>query len=326
MHDVTGRKTSILLVIDCEPDVRETLLGRPDPWFGFERLFDFLSAQRTLLSARTGVSTRFAWFWRMDPQIDLTYGHADWAIRTYGSQIADARRCGDEVGVHVHAWRWEAALCRWISDHGDRSWVEHCVRTSLTEFERAFGEPCRIFRFGDGWLDNSTVALIESLGVHIDLTLEPGGEETPCLAPNELSTGFIPDRRKVPARPYHPSRADFRKPDRRGDSRLWMLPVSTAHLQPPLPFLRRFLRPAAQNRPVSQLNLGLEPRDFLHVFNQAVSREACSYVAICVRTDVGSNEGLMSRVQENLFGILDHRLAKQFVFTSPAAALASFVG
>lgn len=327
MDQSTSRKIPILIIADCEPDLRETTPGRPVPWTGFERFFDFISGQRARMSDRAGIPARLSWFWRMDPQIALTYGSADWAVRTYASRIAEMRQQGDEAGLHVHAWRWDVGLSRWIGDHANGPWIEQCIRDAFAEFERAFGEPCRLFRFGDGWLDDATVELIEQLGAQIDLTLEPGGEGKPSLVSAELATGRIPDRRTVPERPYRPSTKDFRKSERTRDGGLWMLPVTTG----PLP--RQFhdspqpldSRSWITGRPHVQLNLGIEPLQFASIFQRAISTAHRPYAAICVRTDVGSNDGLMARVEENFRGLLNHRLSDQFLFTTPTEALALLI-
>ena len=82
----------ILMLVDCEPDPRQPTDARP--WVGFERFFGFLSAQRSVLAAQTGAEPRFAWFWRMDSQIEHLYGNADWPVRTYASQVAEMERLG----------------------------------------------------------------------------------------------------------------------------------------------------------------------------------------------------------------------------------------
>jgi peptidoglycan/xylan/chitin deacetylase (PgdA/CDA1 family) len=104
----------------------------------------------------------------MDPQIERTYGNADWAVRTYASRIADAQHWGDEFGLHTHAWRWDAAIGQWVADHDNRAWIERCLEVSFAAYKRAFGRNCEIFRFGDGWLDEATLGLLERLGVRID--------------------------------------------------------------------------------------------------------------------------------------------------------------
>jgi hypothetical protein len=323
---VTAQRIPILITTDCEPELRETTPGVAAPWRGFEWFFDFMSTQREMIAERTGAPARFSWFWRMDQQIERTYGCADWGVRTYARQIAEAERCGDETGLHTHAWRWDDAIGRWIADNGNAAWVEHCLRASFAEFARAFGRPCQIFRFGDGWLDDRAVRLLEELGTTIDVTVEPGLPGGPSFVADEISTGMIPDRRSVPRWPYRPSRADFRKPDPNGDARLWMLPLSTGRLSRTPWRLLRLLRARAWGMALkggaAHLNLGIDPGQFVSLFDRAVSSGHAPYAAISARTDVGAHEGLKVLVARNIRRALSHRLADRFVFTTPTDALA----
>jgi hypothetical protein len=317
-------KIPILIVTDCEPDPRETKPGDGARWIGFERYFEFLSAKRSEIAQRTGAPAHFNWCWRVDPQIALTHGSADWGLRTYAGQIAEAKRCGDEIAAHVHVYRWDAALGRWIGDFANGAWVESCVRGALADYERTLGEPCQIFSFGDGWHNQASVRLIDRLGIGIDLTLEPGCDAVSPIGPGELSTGVHPDRRAMPARPYRPSASDFLKPDRENRTRLWFLPMSTGAEHPAWAKNRRgfFARMAGGKRPAVKINLGFEPERFMPIFEAAVSAGPRPYAAIAVRTDVGSNEGLLRYVDSNLQSILDHPLAGRFVFMAPTEALA----
>lgn len=320
----TERKIPILIVTDCEPDLRETRPGAGVPWIGFERYFEFLSGKREEVSRRTRAPAHFSWFWRMDPQIAGTYGSADWAVRTYAGQIAEAKRCGDEIAAHVHVYRWDAALGRWIADFANDAWVESCVRGALAEYQRAFGEPCRIFSFGDGWHNQASVRLIEQLGIKIDLTLEPGCDAVSPSGVGELSTGVHPDRRAMPTRPYRPSTSDFLKPDSDGRTQLWFLPMSSG---PEHPGWARhqpgfFARLAGAKPPRVKINLAFEPERFMPMFEAALSGKSPAYAAIAVRSDVGNNDGLLRYTDNNLQSILDHRLADRFVFMAPTEALA----
>jgi hypothetical protein len=329
MRQEIGRRIPVLIIADCEPDLRQTIPAHADPWIGFQRFFEFMSAQRRALAAQTHAPARFSWFWRMDRQIELTYGSADWAVRTYAAQIAEAERWGDETGLHAHAWRWDAALDRWIADHGNPAWIASCLHGSFAEYERVFGRICRVFRFGDGWLDETTLGMIERSGVRIDLTVEPGLIGRPSLVPEEASSGSIPDRRSVPLRPYHPSRTDFRRPDRAGDTGLWILLVTTGAVSPHHQHRNLLLDLwswiAAPRLPTIQLNLGIDPDQFLPIFHRAVSRRQHPYAAVCVRTDVGANDGLMACVERNLHEILNHELADRFTFTTPTEALTMLI-
>src|SRR5215203_5675127 len=105
MNQEFGPCIPVMIITDCEPDPRQ--LADAARWVGFERFFEFMSAQRPMLAAQTHATARFSWFWRMDPQIELTYGSAAWPARTYARQIAEMERCGDEIGLHTHAWRWD---------------------------------------------------------------------------------------------------------------------------------------------------------------------------------------------------------------------------
>jgi peptidoglycan/xylan/chitin deacetylase (PgdA/CDA1 family) len=322
---VPSNRIPILILTDCEPDPRLVAKDSPDRWTGFERFFEFLTARRAAIGARTGVPARFAWFWRVDLQIEGVYGSAEWPLRTYAGQIADCEAHQDEHGLHTHAWRWDEASSEWVADHGTQPVVEACVRQSFAAYDRVFGRGCRIFRFGDGWINEPTLALLEELGVRIDLTVEPGHAGVPSLVASERSTGSIPDRRSAPRVPYRPARHDFTRRDPGDDTRLWCLPVTTGHYRiwPRENGGRRRPRAwlEATRRHALTLNLGFDPRRFLPIFDRAVAARRLPYAALAVRTDVGGNAGLLANVARNLDGILQHRLANRFAFVTPSEGL-----
>jgi hypothetical protein len=172
----------------------------------------------------------FTWFFRMDPQIAHVYGSASWVAVRYRRSIDALRASGDDVGLHVHPWRWDARGRAWIENFDDQPWIEHCVRCGFEAFEQSMGTPCRTFRFGDRFMNDETLGLLERLGVRVDLTAEPGlnGGDLP-----EPFTGALPDYTRVPRQPYRPSRADFASPGL-GDPRdLWMVPLSAGSVDAP---------------------------------------------------------------------------------------------
>ena len=316
------RRIPILLIIDCEPDPRQPQPGKADRWLGFENLFGFLAVQRRLLAERTGSPARFSWFWRMDPQIEVTHGSARWAVETYGSLIKTAEEHGDEMGLHVHGWRWDAARAIWIADHGNDAWMEHCIRSSFSEFERSFARQCDVVRMGDGWFSNQATRMLEQQGVRIDLTLESDMPATPSLVPEEIATGIIPDRSGVPHRVYHPSLRDFRAADHDGATRLWMLPVTTGRAPKRrrgwVRFLPKMLAPPELE--LVQLNLSHAPRRFVPIFERAISQGDRPYAAICMRSDGGHPRPLKA-IERNIRYMLRHRQADRFMFVTPTTAL-----
>lgn len=314
----------ILLLIDCEPDARALAPGHRQPWRGFERLFDFLAAERARLADRTAAPVRFNWFWRMDPQIEAVYGAADWAVQAYAGRAAAMARAGDAIGLHTHAFRWDEAADAWINDHGSPAWVEHCLRRSFSAFRVHFGRDCALFRFGDGWFDPAIIPLLEELGVRIDLTIEPGVAPRAGLLAHERSTGRLPDRRGAPRRPYHPSLSDLRRADCSGGVRLWELPASTGalikrpKLRRPLRLLRWWRSP---KRHMLQFNLETLPKRFPQVFDRVLAAADPAYAAICLRTDAGTTAERLDAVRRNLDAILRHPLAGRFRFLTPEEAL-----
>src|SRR5262249_59394441 len=121
-------------------------------------------------------------------------------------RLLDAlRAAGDEIGVHAHAWRWDDDAGQWLADHGNPRWVDHCIRSSLRVYRDAFGRATRVFRFGDRFLSNRIIALLDREGVACDLTLEPGHRSVKTLRASDRTTGVVPDYSAAPRRPYRPS-------------------------------------------------------------------------------------------------------------------------
>ena len=216
----------VILCIDAEPDGFFIDRRRSDPWLGYERSVEFFRRFRDRLQP-SGERARFTWCYRMDPQVAETYGAAEWVARHYETITAQLIGDGDELGLHAHGYRWEAAAGAWTVDHGNQSWIDHTVRTSFAAFERAFGERCRTFRFGDRWMSNGTVRLLAELGTRHDLTLEPGHPALDSYHPGR-SSGSLPDYTDLPVDPYRPSPDDFRRPARDGSGGLWLIPLTTA--------------------------------------------------------------------------------------------------
>ncbi|MFY9574160.1 MAG: hypothetical protein WAV20_22395, partial [Blastocatellia bacterium] len=221
------KRKSVLICIDVEPNERAINPHDKQDWTGFEKSFEVFMQVRPLLVAATRLPVHFCWFFRMDPQIAETYGSAGWAVTRYRKLLDELESAGDEIGLHAHAWRWDDQNGGWIQDFGNQVWVDHCVRSSFEAFQETFKRPCRSFRFGDQWMNDETLATIESLGARFDLTPEPARKK-PKL--DEPFTGSLPDYSRILRKPYRPSRRDFRKRNMRLGRRLWVIPITTANM------------------------------------------------------------------------------------------------
>jgi hypothetical protein len=314
---VQAPKIPVTLCIDIEPDERSVEPGHVPPWTGFEDLHAYLSRQRPLLEKATGSPVHFCWLLRLDPQIQHAYGTPDWPVQRYRHLLDTLRAAGDEIGLHTHAWRWDDA---WVADHGDPRWVEHCVRLSARIYRASFGCGPKVFRFGDRFLSNRVVSLLERLGVVCDLTVEPGQPCQDALDPRQRHTGRIPDYTAVPRRPYRPSRWNYQRPGRWLARRLWLMPLSTGRPRGPIHGLPD---------PVPHcltLVLGFPFPAVQQIVEACLHAHSRPYLAAVARTDVRLDPFNREQFDQALHFLAEHPLRERFVLETPRQALPRLVG
>ena len=317
-----------IICIDVEPDEREIEQGLASDWIGFEEMARCFNEFRPRLREATGAPVNFSWFFRMDPQIGKVYGSSSWVFTRYREIIKQLELAGDELGLHTHAWRWEDGLSRWITDHGNQEWIDYCVHTSFQAYEKVFGRSCRSFRFGDRFMNNETMGLIESLGVRFDLTIEPGRWASNDAAPDELGTGSLPNYMTAPRRPYVPSSGDFRTADR---NRLGLLEIPLTTGKEPGRF-------AGLKRAASALNIDLQRRHeatpmylnfamptFRRIMNRLLD-EKHAYLSPLVRSEVAARSILKDNLKQNMELMLSHPSVSRFKFAGPAEAIEFLAG
>ena len=321
----THEPIPVVLCLDVEPEERLLRAGDPAPWAGYLHAQQYFTALRPRIAAVTGAPARYTWFFRMDPQIEHTFGSATVAVDRFRAFVDGAERAGDEIGLHAHAFRWRDDDRSWLQDLADQSWVDHCVGTSFAAFTRAFGRPCTCFRFGDRWLSTATVDLLERLGVRIDLTVEPGVPRMAPGKPGEAATGALPDYRRVPRAPYEPARADFRRAARPGTRAIRMMPL-TAAKRSLVSQLRRLRATGFRDRgrlaPLSLWARWRPPDTFDRLLTRALAAQARPYLAFAVRTELGPRSAIATTVDAALRALLAHPARDRFVFCTPAEALA----
>lgn len=314
-------KVPIVVTVDIEPDAFFTDRNRPVPWSGYERVYEFLSSVRARLASATGLPAKFFWTLRMDPQIADTYGAPDWAARHYAKAIQDCVIQGDEFGVHTHAYRWDSPRRNWVVDHGNQPWVDHCVISSFESFRKVFGEDCRSFRFGDGWMSNETMQLVEKLGADFDLTLEPGQEPRLAVFPDKPFTGSLPDLTAIPVHPYRPDRSDFRKSDPVRNDGIWIIPLSAGPVSEDFALVTTDGKQTKKRR-YQTLNLACEPEQFRQIMHNVLTTLDRPYLTLVTRSDIGSCPRMLRNLKVNFSNIIRHPMVKQFVFCTPADAMA----
>lgn len=306
---------------DVEPDQFDVGPGAR-PWLGFERLLERVGTWRDEFAAATDRPVRFNWFLRMDPQIAEAYGSPAWVVDRYGRDIERLRSAGDLIGLHPHALRWSAAQSRWIADHADAEWIDHCIRVSYTTYEAAMGEPCRAQRFGDRFITARAARLTAELGARYDLTVEPGARAMRSLHPGVGATGRTADMRAAPRGPYHPSPGD---PLRQGSGRTWMIPLTSMNPDPLLPTWHRVARHARQpGGPwyrAAPLTAPWPATRFWPMIERELALSATPYLAFAIRSDAMVVPTRLRPIEEKLAALLSSALVGRLAFTKPGAVV-----
>lgn len=224
LRPFVGPAVPVVIGVDVEPDARVVDLADPS-WRSTALFFDQMPGlRRQFAEASGGSSLRVTWFPRADPQVAKANGSAAWALHHFGKDWKAVREAGDEIGLHMHPWRWDEHKASWCQDHADESWVLSCLDVALDAYRHVFGSVPAAYRGGDRFLSNALAATLLDRGVEVDLTLErlPA---TARLVAHEDGTGSLPDGTGIPLHAYHASGHDFRTMANH-DAGLGMMPLT----------------------------------------------------------------------------------------------------
>jgi hypothetical protein len=320
--------TPLLWCIDVEPDPRIIDGRRPALWKGYEASVALFGELRPWIARLTGQLPHFSWYYRLDPQIAECHGRGSWPLTHYAAELEELLACHDEVGVHPHAYRFDVALGTWVIDYADQFWVDRCVQLCFDSFREVLGHGPASFRFGDAWLNEATLRLVEKLGARYDLTLEPGMTQRPSLSPQEHWTGRYPDHTQIPSMPYWPSKDDYRRSDPAGRDGILMLPITTTHRSGVMNLAYQVAFRAVKRcapQPVTRLNVAAPGFLFRHLADQILARPGLPYLGISMRTHTANSPHAARRMRQNLTYLFTHEQAPRFAVMRPdevAATLA----
>ncbi len=192
----------MIMCIDCEPDLPVWAPDEPSAWDGFARMADASDRFRDQLERATGAPAHFEWALRMDPQIRAAYGACAYLPERFPAFFESIAQHGDGMGVHPHAWRWDAADGDWVADHDDSAWVETCLGAAFESYRDVFGRTPALHRFGSGFMSTTVMNRVREEGVAFDLTLEPGEPLLPAgRRLGAVWRGDIPDYAEIPGLP-----------------------------------------------------------------------------------------------------------------------------
>jgi hypothetical protein len=320
----TPAQIPVVLLIDVEPD--DFFIDRDEkvPWTGFERALEIMADLRPRLAHKTGHDAHFTWLVRADAQVAETYHSSAWAFEYYRQALESLLAAHDEVGLHVHAYRWDTKRKRWIDDYGNQEWVNHCVHLGVHAFERVFRCPPSSFSMGMDWTNQATIQLVSELGIRYEFSPILAKEVQPFPTYGTF-TGVAPDCSRIPQRPYQPSPTNFLAPAAHQEDGMWIFPQSSrvaeverswkrrlydlARLQPaPAPCTRKFF---LQDDPAA-LRVSID--DMLNSLERP-------YLTFAVRTHEFTRSDRIAIIRRNLDNVVEHPAVERFVFTTPAEGL-----
>ncbi|MCV2870444.1 hypothetical protein OEW28_17670 [Defluviimonas sp. WL0002] len=281
----------VILAIDVEPDERVVRKTR-EGWPGFPMLVELLMDRRARLQDATGRPVFFNWYLRLDPQIEIAFGDAGWVFDRYGELIDRVCSAGDSLGLHVHTWRPVRRFFRntWLADFEDAEWIRHCLTLGLETFRKRTGAFPATMSFGDNFMHESALQVMNECGIRADFSMNPGMKPRKALGKGELSAGMLPDYQSTPRHPFKPSSADFRVPGKTNNA-FWEVPVTSGIVGKDKDGSDRWVK----------LLWGTNPDWVGGITRQALSRPSPYLFAEC-RTDVLTHP----KTRERFLWALDH--------------------
>ncbi|HYC56993.1 MAG TPA: hypothetical protein VEL28_18815 [Candidatus Binatia bacterium] len=321
----------VVFGIDVEPDARMIARHESRPWTGMERIYEFVQSLRERLPGIDGLPAQFVWLLRMDPQIRMAYGDACWGARRHRPMLECLREMGDDIGVHTHLYDWDHEQERWVTDAHDPAWRRACVQESTDAYRRLFGTACRVHSFGDRWLSEDSLDLLEQRGIVAELSAEPGFKAVSSLFPDEGFRGTLPDLSAAPRDAWRPRRGDLQRHDPEGRPMV-MVPVSTYRFPWRFEAGRRIdiLRGRLRGRPVSidqrtqrHARLYLEHRAYVfrYGYRQLMASYAPRQLHFVVNSSQARDEAALQRMQANIEWLVSEASPRGVAFVSATRLL-----
>jgi len=209
-----------ILLCDCDYDCPDRLT-----WVGVEEgIPRFVQALEEQAQVRGEARPRITWCVRSDLQMERVYGDCAWPFRRFEAMWRELEAAGDDIAWHPHLWRWSEDHNCWYQETEDADWIERCLRAGYATICEACGRKLRTCRMGWEYHSDLTMGIIDELGIEVDLSATPGRRRHAVGDRGSMRHGEL-DWSITGAEPYHPSRADYRRPPRDGEAALSVLEV-----------------------------------------------------------------------------------------------------
>ncbi|MCK4717959.1 MAG: hypothetical protein KAT70_04740, partial [Thermoplasmata archaeon] len=143
--------------------------------------------------------------------------------RKFSKRLSELESFGDEIGWHVHLWRWNDAVGGWYAEVDDRPWIEKCIRKGYSAIPERW-RPTSV-KSGWGFQTYRTLALLGELGLKVDLSCIPDAHNI-SYTKQGLKVD-VQDWRGSPTLPYLPHKKDHKKAGGEEALSIWEVPNAT---------------------------------------------------------------------------------------------------
>jgi len=226
---ITEKEKRLIVIIgaDCDPDkvrVRGKNLRTYHGFYGWRGIREGIPEIKKRLSYIQNLFDspfKLTWCVRSDLQIKEIYGNAGWCLREFSSFWKELEKGGDEIGWHLHLWRWNPRYEIWYQEIQDEEWIKGCILEGFRAFKEEWGKPPSSVRMGWIFHNNLTMEEISTLGLRVDFSAIPGLNK---IRVKQKYIHDYADWRRTPTYPYHPSSLDYRIPLRRKSLPIWEIP------------------------------------------------------------------------------------------------------
>lgn len=315
--------TPVLIDTHTEPDKTFIDRSRALPWLGFEQAIEFFEQVRPEIARQTDHEVHVNWHLRADPQIADVYGNAGWAFDHYAEPLRHFEQAGDNIGIHVHPYRWASECQDWVEDYANLEWVNHCVQVAADAYEQAYQRKPPSFTIGGSWFCQETLNLLNRLGIKYDLTIVP--EQCNRSFPTYLGrvVGDPPDYHNVPRLPYRPLASNFKVADPDRHDGPWIIPQSSGPRTFAGNSLQRWYwkifkaKILDRQQLTCKLFLADHPRNFQATVYNLLENLNLPYLTLTIR----SNRFTSGKSRQNMRDNLDHLFSqyrnRRFLFSTP---------
>ncbi|MDG6219986.1 MAG: hypothetical protein QCI38_00880 [Candidatus Thermoplasmatota archaeon] len=204
-------KVLVVLACDVDHDRDGFVEGESDSqglsWRGVEEGLSLFNENLRDVQDSYGNGLKALWFIRSDFQMKKVYGDCAWPFKAHAKILKELASFGDEIGWHVHLWKWHEEKRGWYAETSDALWKEACIR----EGHGSIPDGWKPFSAKAGWCyqDPLTMRVMSNLGLKADFSCVPDAFNTSFT--KEGLPVDVMDWRGSPLEPYHPSRKDPRR-------------------------------------------------------------------------------------------------------------------